>query len=126
MNPHQNILPRIFFFVKKGWFWILGEILLIIFVFSLGFIMGGKIINRPPIIIDKELIANLEETSNISSSMASSSSNLSNLYVASSKGKYYYPIDCPLVDNLSEKNKIYFSTKEEAESKGYILNHKCD
>ena len=49
-----------------------------------------------------------------------------NRFVASSRGKYYYPVNCSLANNLSEKNKIYFSSKEEAESRGYIYQTKCD
>jgi len=114
MKPHRdNILSKIFIFVKKDWFLILGELLLLSLVFTTGFIMGGKIITRPPLIIDQELIVNLDKE------IASS------LFVASSQGKYYYPVDCALAQNLSEKNKIYFQSKEEAEAKGYIYNTKC-
>jgi len=102
---------------------ILGELLLLSLVFTTGFIIGGKIITRPPLIIDKELIVNLDDNSTSSGQAINPSQTL---FVASSRGKYYYPVDCSLAQNLSEKNKIYFSTKEEAEAKGYIYNTKCD
>jgi len=122
--PHRdNILSKIFIFVKKDWFLILGELLLLSLVFTTGFIIGGKIITRPPLIIDKELIVNLDDNSTSSGQAINPSQTL---FVASSRGKYYYPVDCSLAQNLSEKNKIYFSTKEEAEAKGYIYNTKCD
>jgi len=122
--PHRdNILSKIFIFVKKEWFLILGELLLLSLVFTTGFIIGGKIITRPPLIIDKELIVNLDDNSTSSGQAINPSQTL---FVASSRGKYYYPVDCSLAQNLSEKNKIYFSTKEEAEAKGYIYNTKCD
>jgi len=124
MKPHRdNILSKIFIFVKKEWFLILGELLLLSLVFTTGFIIGGKIITRPPLIIDKELIVNLDDNSTSSGQAINPSQTL---FVASSRGKYYYPVDCSLAQNLSEKNKIYFSTKEEAEAKGYIYNTKCD
>jgi len=124
MMPHRdNILSKIFIFVKKDWFLILGELLLLSLVFTTGFIIGGKIITRPPLIIDKELIVNLDDNSTSSGQAINPSQTL---FVASSRGKYYYPVDCSLAQNLSEKNKIYFSTKEEAEAKGYIYNTKCD
>ncbi|NCO25105.1 hypothetical protein GW901_01075 [Candidatus Parcubacteria bacterium] len=124
MKPHRdNILSKIFIFVKKDWFLILGELLLLSLVFTTGFIIGGKIITRPPLIIDKELIVNLDDNSTSSGQAINPSQTL---FVASSRGKYYYPVDCSLAQNLSEKNKIYFSTKEEAEAKGYIYNTKCD
>ena len=124
MMPHRdNILSKIFIFVKKDWFLILGELLLLSLVFTTGFIIGGKIITRPPLIIDKELIVNLDDNSTSSGQAINPSQTL---FVASSRGKYYYPVDCSLAQNLSEKNKIYFSTKEEAESRGYLKNTRCE
>ncbi|NMB92140.1 MAG: hypothetical protein GYA31_00750 [Parcubacteria group bacterium] len=122
MKPHRNILSKIFSFVKERRFFILltiESLLLFSLGFSLGFIKGGHIINRPALIIDKELIINTNTT-------ISQNKQTGYQYVASSKGKYYYPIDCALAENLSEKNKIYFATKEEAEAKGYVYNTKCD
>jgi len=92
--------------------------LMVSLAFSLGFIMGGKIIHRPPLIIDKELIIKPEE-------IAAKGSQGEYQFVASSRGKYYYPIDCSLAENLSEANKIFFNSKEEAESRGYIFQTKC-
>jgi hypothetical protein len=40
-------------------------------------------------------------------------------YVASSRGKYFYPIGSKRADGLSEKNKMYFSTPEEAKKLGF-------
>lgn len=106
-------------FVKKNW--VGGFILLSLLSlsFALGIIIGGKFFKRPAMVIEKDLLINLE---NINSQIMKKE----NGYVASSKGKYYYPIDCPLAKNLSEKNKIYFNTREEAESRGYIYNTRCD
>lgn len=122
MKPHRNILSKIFSFVKEKRFFILltiESLLLFSLGFSLGFIKGGHIIDRPAMVIDRELIIDTNTT--ISQQVSAELR-----YVASSKGKYYYPIDCSLAQNLSEKNKIYFSTKEEAESKGYLKNTKCE
>ncbi len=124
MLPHRdNILSKIFVFVKKDWFFIVLELLLLSFVFSLGFIKGGQIISRPALVVDKELIVNLNEESTASNQLTTKGQSL---FVASSRGKYYYPVDCSLAQNLSEKNKIYFQNKEEAESRGYIQNTKCE
>ncbi|MFA5392261.1 MAG: hypothetical protein WC306_01000 [Candidatus Paceibacterota bacterium] len=123
MTPHQDdILSKIFIFVKKDWFFIILELLLLSFMFSLGFIKGGQIISRPPLVIDKELIVDLNDESVVSNQPVKGQS----LFVASSQGKYYYPVDCSSAQNLSEKNKIYFSTKEEAESRGYTKNSHCE
>ncbi len=127
MKPHRIIIvSKILFFVKreaKKFMFAIAIFLIASLFFSIGFIMGGKIISRPPLVIDKELIVNLNEESSASNQLTTKDQSL---FVASSRGKYYYPVDCSLSQNLSEKNKIYFSTKEEAEAKGYIYNTKCD
>jgi len=123
--PHRcKILTKIIAFVKK-YFWQVSFIFLIITLsFSLGIIIGANILARPPMIIEKELLLDLEtslaevETKNESLQEFS--------YVASSRGKYYYPINCSLANTLKEENKIYFKSKEEAESRGYIYNTRCD
>ncbi len=81
----------------------ISGILTLGFVFSLGVIVGGKFFVRPPIIIEKDLLTDLTPITQEKEQKG---------YVASSKGKYYYPIDCTLAKNLSEKNKIFFNTKE--------------
>lgn len=45
-------------------------------------------------------------------------------FVASSRGKYFYPINCPQGQGLSEKNKIFFDTMEEAQKAGF-KEYKC-
>lgn len=46
-------------------------------------------------------------------------------FVASSRGKYYYPVSCSKARGLSEKNKLFFDTKEEAEAKGFKAHSDC-
>jgi hypothetical protein len=123
--PHRlKILTKIAFFVKKH-FWLCSFAFLITSLsFSSGIIIGANILSRPPIAIEKELIINLKES--LAEIEAKNESLREFSYVASSRGKYYYPIDCNLANNLKEENKIYFKTKEEAEDKGYIYNTKCD
>jgi hypothetical protein len=127
MKPHRIIIvSKILFFVKreaKKIMFAIAIFLIASLFFSIGFIMGGKIISRPPLVIDKELIVNLNEESAASNQLTTKRQSL---FVASSRGKYYYPVDCSLAQNLSEKNKIYFQSKEEAESRGYIQNTKCE
>lgn len=123
--PHcLKILTKIISFVKKH-FWLYSFAFLITsLAFSSGIIIGANILSRPPMIIEKELILNLEES--LAEVEAKNESLKEFSYIASSRGKYYYPIDCSLAKNLKEENKIYFKTKEEAEDKGYIYNTKCD
>ena len=41
-------------------------------------------------------------------------------YIASSQGKYYYPILDKRAFGITQKNKLYFKTASEAEKNGYI------
>ncbi|MES2436869.1 MAG: hypothetical protein V4519_02565 [Patescibacteria group bacterium] len=47
------------------------------------------------------------------------------LFVASRGGKSYYKPTCAGAKKLSEKNKIWFQSKEEAERFGYKLAKNC-
>ncbi len=47
-------------------------------------------------------------------------------YFASSRGHKYYPAGCSAGKSLSMDNRIYFSTREEAEAAGYTLSNSCD
>lgn len=47
-------------------------------------------------------------------------------YLASSRGKKYYPVDCPASGNIKEANRIYFKTAQDAESRGYTLSSSCN
>lgn len=47
-------------------------------------------------------------------------------YLASSRGKKYYPVDCPAANNIKVENRIYFVTANEAENKGYTLSTSCN
>jgi len=125
MKPHRfSILAKFFLFVKKYYLFLISGFFVLSFVFALGMIVGGKLLQRPPLIIEKDLLINLEEQPLAGDSKKNN--NQESGYVASSIGKYYYPVDCPLAKNLSEKNKIYFQTKKEAEERGYVYNPRCD
>lgn len=47
-------------------------------------------------------------------------------YLASSRGKKYYPVDCPSAANIKASNRVYFKTASEAEQKGYTLSTSCN
>ncbi|MDP1629094.1 MAG: Ada metal-binding domain-containing protein, partial [bacterium] len=47
------------------------------------------------------------------------------VFVASVNGKYYHLPQCPSAKNISEKNKIWFQTKAEAESRGFKPASNC-
>ena len=46
-------------------------------------------------------------------------------YFASNRGSKYYSIGCSGGKTIKQENKIYFSTKEEAERAGYELSSSC-
>ena len=48
------------------------------------------------------------------------------LYVASSRGKKYYPVDCPAAAGLSKKNLVYYKTAMDAEKAGKSLSTSCN
>jgi hypothetical protein len=48
------------------------------------------------------------------------------LYVASSRGKKYYPVDCPAASGLSKKNLVYYKTAFDAEKAGKTLSTSCN
>jgi hypothetical protein len=116
-------------------------ILISIFILSLsasflgGVILGANILRRPPIAIDKNLVVDLNSVNDSALTQEGISSNDSNSslsaglvdkrFVASKRGKYYYPVDCSLANSLKEENKIYFSSEEEAQKQGYIFNSRC-
>lgn len=46
-------------------------------------------------------------------------------YVASKKGKKYYPVDCLSAQSIKVENKIYFNSSKEAEQAGYSASTSC-
>ncbi len=48
-----------------------------------------------------------------------------NPYVASKKGKYYYPSNCSKAKALSVKNMLYYKDKMSAEAAGYKEYLQC-
>ena len=46
-------------------------------------------------------------------------------FFASNKGTKYYSIGCSAGKTLKQENRIYFTTKEEAETAGYTLSSSC-
>ncbi len=121
--PHcLRILTKFVLFVKKNfWLFSLG-FLSISLSFSLGIIIGANIISRPPITIEKQLITSVEDS--IIEKTIIKPREFS--FVASSRGKYYYPLDCSLANGLKEENRIYFKTQQEAEESGYTYNTRCN
>lgn len=122
------ILSNFYRFVKLGFSWIKKQIiwiLLIFLAFGWGIIIGSKILQRPPIYINGDVI-DINDLSYLKTADTIKKGDVSGSFVASSRGKYYYPIGCKLADNLSPANLIYFETEENAVKAGYIRQTKCD
>lgn len=52
--------------------------------------------------------------------------NKTGSYVASSRGKRFYPVDCSASSSIVSKNRVYFNTREEAIQKGYSPSLSCE
>ncbi len=46
-------------------------------------------------------------------------------YVASKRGKKYYPTDCSSAQSIKAENKVYFNSTKEAEQAGYSASISC-
>jgi len=69
--------------------------------------------------ISKEAPTNTVETP------TKTATNNEPMYVASKNGKAYHLLTCSGAKTISEKNKIYFQTKAEAEAAGYKPAGNC-
>ncbi|MBI5079565.1 hypothetical protein HZB06_02790 [Candidatus Wolfebacteria bacterium] len=103
--------------------------LILVFLIGLGI---GLLYNnsRPPqIIIDKNMKIGLPKQAKLSAqtNMTEQSSLYKQFghFMASINGKSYYPKDCAAANKIKEENKIWFDTKEEAESQGYNPAQNC-
>lgn len=104
--------------------------------FGLGFLAGKEAGGGDIIIQEPSVSAPTEEVSSVpkSSQLASPSAALTSpppatspggQYVASKSGSKYHLPWCPGAKQMKEENKIYFSSKEEAEAAGYAPAANC-
>ncbi len=91
--------------------------------FALGYFARGDKSERVPIVASKAFCVNpiTEETTKNTARLAQGTSTI----VASKSGSRYYFVWCSGATRISEKNKVYFSSKEDAEKKGYTLASGC-
>jgi len=120
------ILTKTRHFVKEnGGILLLGLLVVsvIITVFLLGIITGKNAFKTEPILLEGVTpVDNLLLQANITSLNKTSENGA---YVASSKGKMYYPVNCGAANNLKQENRIYFQTAIEAEAAGYKRSTAC-
>ncbi len=50
---------------------------------------------------------------------------VSGAYVASKRGKKYYPVNCSAADSLKAENKIFFTSEAQAQTAGYTKSSSC-
>ncbi|OGI95003.1 hypothetical protein A2917_01315 [Candidatus Nomurabacteria bacterium RIFCSPLOWO2_01_FULL_42_17] len=74
----------------------------------------------------KDQIKNIknQEASAILSVPAISNSSQKSFF-ASNRGTKYYSIGCSAGKTIKQENRVYFTTKEEAETAGYELSNSC-
>jgi hypothetical protein len=137
-----NIISNFYRFVKILIKWLkvnIFTILLGFLMFGLGLVYGGRFLQRPPIMITGDVISleSLKEKVNINTvaSVKKISTTTTTLdikkiepggFIASKRGKYYYPVGCKLADSLSPANLVYFENEGKAIEAGYIRQIKCD
>ena len=111
-------------FNKKSNKYLPYAILLVVFLIGLG--MGLLMNNGEPsqIIIDKNMKIGLPDSQN-NQTAGENNYQFSGNFLASINGKAYYPKDCAAANRIKEENRIWFSTKEEAEVQGYKPAQNC-
>lgn len=137
----RHIISKFCVFVKGLGLWLKDNILLILIgflVFGCGVVTGSRFLKRPPIMITGEVVntADLKakmETAKAKTVKSVTTTTLLDLekvsssgFLASKRGKYYYPVGCKLAEGLSKANLIYFESEEKAIEGGYIRQIKCD
>ena len=115
------------------------SLLLFVLFFGIGFCLGAKIFSRPAITVSGNMVdlnTLMTETNKIKEQNMASVGGLNpfdtstttlgvSYYVASSRGKNYYPNTCKAASSLSSANLIKFNTEEEAKSAGYTKSSQC-
>ncbi len=135
-----HIISKFCVFVKSLGLWLKDNILLILIgflIFGCGVVTGGRFLRRSPIVTTGEVVntADLKtkmEVLKVNTVKITTTTTLdlekilSSGFLASKRGKYYYPVGCKLADGLSKANLIYFESEEKAIEAGFIRQIKCD
>ena len=78
--------------------------------------------NNNPNIVKGEIGKSIEAENSIDNTMINTKEKL---YVASKNGKLYYGVGCSGANRISEKNKVWFASREDAEKAGYSISSSC-
>ena len=94
-----------------------------------GYVWYNESLKREPITIEYTALPVATSSISVTSSSTESSIDIpvvhTEPFVASRGGTTYYPVGCKAANRLSEKNKIYFLSKEEAARFGYKPSKSC-
>ncbi len=103
--------------------------ILIIVISVLSFGLGRWSMRDPSLMQPASKIVLTQQPANVVSTQASSSLQLPSAadgtYVASKKGTKYHLRTCPGANRISDKNKIYFASEQEAQAAGYTRAKNC-
>ena len=101
--------------------------LIIILVGTAGFGLGrlSRISEAPTPVSFTGAIPFADQTATLARSQSPGVENSGGIYVASKNGRTYALPTCPSANTISEANKIWFTTKEEAERAGYRAAANC-
>jgi len=114
-----------FFKYKEEVGFVLANILLATLCFFLGVIYGSRqslTVEDPKIFLEENESQDLKVSENLEDKDKKQNEIL---FVASKKGKVYHFPWCPGAKAIKEDNKIYFSSREEAEKAGYRPAKNC-
>ena len=82
--------------------------------------------NSDPHVADSHSSSSSSSSSSYSSDSSSSSSSGSGSYVANANTGKFHVSSCSSVDKMSEGNKVYLSSRDEAISQGYVPCKRCN
>lgn len=108
--------------IKEDWFIIATVILVTLISFGIGRLTAPK---TEPIQIKNLEKANVEQLKIPVQEQGSSEINYQGKVVGSKNSDKYHLPDCPGAKQISEKNKIWFDSIEEAEKAGYKPAANC-
>jgi len=108
--------------IKQDLFLILVIILIALIFFGIGRL---SIPNKEPVLIKGLEKASVEDIKAPVIEQGSNEINYKGRVVASSKGAKYHLPNCPGAKQISEKNKIWFDSIQDAEKAGYSPAKNC-
>lgn len=77
--------------------------------------------------VQKPAVPNIQKEPTVKTqTLPSVPSHVGKSFFASNRGHKYYPVDCSAGKTIKQENRIYFSTKAEAEKAGYEPSASCD